>query len=243
MALLTHPLAAEAQVTLRPDGQWRHLINAGLNVNGGNTRGSALNLRTDSVRATATDRWTLSSQGLYATSNGKTTGERWGASVQHNLDLTPRRFSFVESGVLHDRPGNLRERVTVNGGLGLHLMRADNQFWDARLGLALGRERYFRPPNMRGEPRNRRSTAGLLLAQESSLVLGPTTKLRQKLVLVPDLRDSGGLRTEFDGRVAVSINATISLSAGLVLRHTNRPPPGARRFDSALTSGVSWRLD
>jgi putative salt-induced outer membrane protein YdiY len=234
---------AVAQVTLKPDGQWRHLVSAGLNVNTGTTRSNSLRLGTDSVRATATDKWTLAVQALYASAAGTTTGERFSITTQHNQDLNRRVFSFVQAGAQHDRPGNLRERVTVTGGLGLHLMRADNQFWDVWAGLALGHERYFRPSTLRGMPETRRSSAGLVLAQESSVLLGSNARLRQKLTLTPDLRDNGGLRTEFDVRISVSLNATISMSTGLGLRHNNRPPPRARRFDSALTSGLSWRFD
>jgi hypothetical protein len=94
-----------------------------------------------------------------------------------------------------------------------------------------------------GRLRTRSTDTGLVLAQESSLVLTATTKLRQKLVLLPSVRDSNLVRTEFDGEVSVAVSERINLSTGLRLRHTTKPAPGLRGLDAALVTGLAMRFD
>lgn len=237
--------AALAQVTLKPDGQWRHLLTAGLNLNSGNTRTSALNLNLDSVRATDISKWSATAQALYASSAGQTTGERVSVTTQYNGDLEPWRstFGFVQAAGVHDRPANIEERLGATTGLGAHLMRQGEAFWDVWAGVAVSQDRYVRPVEVNGSLRTRSTDSGLVLAQESSLRLSASTTLRQKLVLLPSLRDSKLVRTEFDGQVAVAVNERMNLSTGLRLRHTTRPPPGLRRLDAALVTGLSVRFD
>lgn len=241
---LTGPPAL-AQVTLKPDGEWRHLLTAGLNLNSGNTRTSALNLALDSVRATDSSKWSAAAQALYATNAGQTTGERAAVSTQYNGDIEPWRssFGFVQAAGVHDRPANIQERLSATTGLGTHLMRKDDEFWDVWAGVAVTQDLYVREVEVNGRLRTRSTDSGLVLAEESSLRLSPTTTLRQKLVLLPSLRDSGLLRTEFDGQLAVAVNERMNLSTGLRLRHTTRPPTGLRRLDAALVTGLSVRFD
>lgn len=242
--LATAPVAL-AQVTLKPDGQWRQLLTAGLNLNSGNTRTNALNLALDGVRATEISKWSASAQALYADNAGQTTGERVAVSSQYNGDLEPwrSRFAFFQVAGVHDRPANIRERLSATTGLGLHLMRQTDQFWDVWAGLAVARDRYVNATDVAGAMRTRLTDSGLVLAEESSLILTASTKLRQKLVLLPSLRDSDLVRTEFDGEVSVAVNERINLSTGLRLRHTTRPAPGLRGMDAALVTGLAVRFD
>lgn len=237
--------AALAQVTLKPDGQWRHLVTAGLNLNSGNTRTSALNLNLDSVRATDSSKWSATAQALYASNAGETTGERVSVTTQYNGDLEPWRstFGFLQAAGVHDRPANIEERLSATTGLGAHLMRQDQEFWDVWAGVAVTQDRYVSAVEVNGGLRRHSTDSGLVLAEESNLQLSPSTTLRQKLVLLPSLRDSGLVRTEFDGQLAVAVNERMNLSTGLRLRHTTRPPSGLRRLDTALLTGLSVRFD
>ena len=234
---------AQAQVTLKQDGQWRHLLTAGLNVNDGNTRATALNLNTDSVRATLVDKWSVTSKLLYARSAGLTTGERLLVSTQYNGDLSPRTFAFVQASGLTDRPANISNRLAATTGLGLHLMKRDDEFWDIWAGVGASQDRYVRPADIRGSLRDRYTDSGLVLAQESSLRLSDNTDFKQKLVWLPSLRESGQARIEFDSQMTVAINESLNLSAGLSMRYNSHPAPGLERLDTALITGLSLRYD
>lgn len=234
---------ASAQVTVKNDGIWRHLFTAGLNVNSGNTRASALNITTDSVRATDHNKWSVTGQALYARSDDETTAERLAIGSQYNANINERLFSFVQAAGVRDRQANLRDRLTATTGLGVHLMKRDDAFWDAWAGVAINQDRYIDPVAFDGVLRSSRTSSGLVLAQESRHSFGESTTFKQKLVVLPNLRDSGQVRSEFNAQVSVAMNSRLSLSTGLSLRHDNRPPPGFKKLDTALVTGVSLRFD
>ncbi len=237
--------ATLAQATVKPDGRWRHLFTAGVNLNGGNTRSSAANLSTDSVLATDSSKWSATGQFLYTASEGQTTGDRVAVSTQYNGDFEPWRntFAFVQAAGVRDRPANTQDRLTLTTGLGAHLMREPDQFWDIWAGLAVAQERFLQPTLLDGVLRRRTSDSGLVLAQEANLNLRPGVTLRQKLVLLPSLRESGLMLTEFDALLTVTLSERLNLSTGLTLRHNTHPAPGVRRTDSALVTGLSLRWD
>jgi putative salt-induced outer membrane protein len=245
LLLLGLVTAAHGQVTVKPDGQWRSLTTAGLTVNSGNTRATALNLALDGVRATETSKWSALAQLLYTDSAGQTTGKRALVSSQYNGDIEPwhTTFAFVQAAGLTDRPANTRDRATFSTGLGAHLLRRPGEFWDVWAGVSVASERYVRPVDYDGVLRSHLTDTGLVLAQEANLRLSPSTTLRQKLVLLPSLRESGLVRTEFDGQVSVAVSERVSLSTGLSLRHTTRPAPGLRATDLTLVTGLSLRYD
>lgn len=236
---------AHSQVTVKSDGQWRSLTTAGLTVNGGNTRATALNLALDGVRATESSKWSALAQWLYTSNAGQTTGERALVSSQYNGDIEPWRktFAFVQAAGLTDRPANTRNRVTFGTGFGAHLLRAPGEFWDVWAGVTLASERYVRPVNYDGVLRRELTDTGLVLAQEANLRLSPSTTLRQKLAVMPSLRETGLVRTEFDGQISVAMSERVSLSTGLGVRHTTRPAPGLRGTDFTLVTGLSLRYD
>ena len=236
---------AHSQVTVKPDGQWRSLTTAGLTVNSGNTRSTAFNLSLDGVRATESSKWSALGQLLYTDSAGQRTGERALVSSQYNGDIEPWRtsFAFVQAAGLTDRPANTRDRITFSTGIGRHLLRTPGEFWDVWAGVAVANERYERPVDFDGVLRSRFADTGLIVAQEANLRLSPSTTLRQKLVLLPSLRETGLVRTEFDGQVSVAVSERMSLSTGLSVRHTTRPAPGKRGTDLTLVTGLSLRYD
>jgi putative salt-induced outer membrane protein len=234
---------ASAQVTVKNDGIWRHLFTAGLNVNSGNTSASALNIASDSVRATDNDKWSVTGLALYSRSDGQTSAERFSVNSQYNANINERLFGFVQAAGVRDRQANLRDRLTATTGLGWHLMKRDDAFWDVWAGVAVNQDRYVDPVEIGGALRSSRTSSGLVLAQESSHSFGESTTFKQKLVVLPNLRDSGQVRSEFNAQLSVAMSDRLSLSTGLSLRHDNRPPPGLKKLDTALVTGVSLRFD
>ena len=94
--------------------------------------------------------------------------------------------------------------------------------------MATTSERHVRPVDLNGVQRRHftDTDTGLVLAQEANLRLSPSTALRQKLVLLPSMRESGLVRTEFDGQVSVAVSERVSLGTGLGVSHSTHPAPG-----------------
>ena len=94
---------------------------------------------------------------------------------------------------------------------------------------------------LNGVQRRHFTDTGLVLAQEANLRLSPSTALRQKLVLLPGMRESGLVRTGFDGEVSVAMSKRVSLGSGLGVRPTTRAAPGQRGADLTLVTGLPLR--
>jgi len=162
---------------------------------------------------------------------------------EHRGNVRGRTFAFVQASGLRDRPANISNRFAATTGLGLHLMKRDDEFWDIWAGLGVSQDRYVRPADIRGTLRERYSDSGLVLAEESSLRLGESTSFKQKLAWLPSLREKGQSRVEFDTQLAVAINESLNLSTGLSMRYNSHPAPGLKRLDTALITGLSLRYD
>lgn len=237
------PCAALAQVTVKPDGRWRHLFGAGASLSTGNSEASSFNLTADSVRATDHDKWTLTGRAQYAKVEGETSAERFGAGTQYDRDFSPQWFGFGRLELLRDRPANLSLRSFVGTGVGYHVFRDDTGFWDLSTGLGYTHDRFVDPAEVEGLVRSSYGRAELLLAEESSHQLTETAKFRQKLTVLPILQEPGTYRAEFDTGLSVAITEKLSLTAGLTYRYNSDPGEGLKRGDALFVTGVSLRLD
>ncbi|AKJ27624.1 DUF481 domain-containing protein [Caldimonas brevitalea] len=242
-ALALLPALAWGQVTVKPDGQWRHLFGLAGSHASGNTDSSSLNLSGDSVRATEVDRLSLLARALYARNEGTTSANRGVLAGDYNRDFSRYWFGFGRGEFVRDRPANLARRFAASAGVGHHLIRDDNGFWDVSVGLGYTRDRFVDPVEIKGRVRDTYSRPELVLAEESNLRLTQTTSWRQKLAVLPNLEETGTYRAEFDSAIAVAVTQRLSLTAGFAYRYNSDPGEGVRRGDSLVTTGVSLRMD
>ena len=236
-------LPATAQVTVKPDGQWRHLIGAGASLASGNSDAKSLNLSYDGVRATASEKWSLTGRALYARDGDETTGQRVSTGIQYNSDITPDVFSFASADVLHDRPANLQLRASVGDGLGYHVRRDERGFFDVSGGLGYTYDDYDESARVDGAERTHYGRFELLLGEESTHQLTDTTALKQKLRVRANLRNIGGVRSDFETGLTVAVNHAVNLIVGFTHRYDSDPGSDVEHTDTLFTTGLSVRID
>ena len=83
----------------------------------------------------------------------------------------------------------------------------------------------------------------LVLAEESSHKLTPTTSFRQKFSVFPSLRDSGKFRAVLDLGLTVAMSERVNLTAGLNHRYDSDPGTNLKKTDTMFVTGVSMRFD
>lgn len=234
---------APAQVVQRPDGQWRHLIGLGASVASGNARTTSLNLSLDSARVTYDDKWSLVGHALQSRTEGSTAAQRAELKTQYDRELSELWFSFGSLAALHDEAANIEARWSLASGLGHHLLRTEDSYWDVSAGLGYTRDRYETPTLIEGLNRRSRDRLELVLAQESTTHLSDTARLKQQVRLLPSLWESGEFRAEANGSLAVAINSQLSLTASLTYRYDTQPGAGFSRGDMLFVTGISLGLD
>lgn len=241
--LAAAPLAALAQVTVKTDGEWRALFTAGASVSSGNSDSTTINLSGEAVKATTTDKLTVNARALYANNDGADSDKRLSAGTMYQRDLNERIFGFGQFDALRDEPANLSSRASVGGGLGYHVIRRDDLTFDVSAGLGYTRERYLVPEIVDGQSRDRYSNTELLIAEESTHKFSETTTFKQKLTLLPNLRNSDQYRAVFDAGLSVAMTKSLSLTATVSHRYDSDPGPGLRKGDTLFITGVSYRID
>lgn len=242
-ALICASALAHAQVTQKPDGQWRSLFSAGASVATGNTHATSVSLGADVIRLTDTDKWALSGSGQYSRSDGEQTATRLAGTGLHSRDITARWFGFGQLDLLKDAPANLSLRTTLAGGLGYHMLKSEKHTWDASAGAGYTWDRYIQPAEIDGALRTRSQHADLLFSEESSHRVTDTTSFKQKLTVYPNLTETRAVRSVFDAGLSVAMTDQLSLTATLSHRYDSRPAEGLGRHDTLFVTGVSLRFD
>jgi putative salt-induced outer membrane protein len=242
-AAVTAPWLAHAQVTQKPDGEWRSLFTAGASIATGNTDAKSASLSADVIKLTTMDKWSLTGAGQYARSDGATTANRLAGSTIYSRDITPEWFGFGQLDLLRDLPSDLSVRTTLGSGIGYHVVKKPDQTFDLSAGLAYTMDRYSHPQLIVDETRSRYNHGEVLLAEESNNKLTANTSFKQKLSVYPNLLDTGDIRTVFDAGLSVAMTKQLALTATLSQRHDSHPGEGLGRNDTLFVTGLSLRFD
>lgn len=243
LAALTATGAAQAQATVKEDGQFRSAIGAGASFTSGNSSSASLSLTADAVRATAEDKITLYGNLQYARANGVTSNNRAKAGGRFDWNLTPEWFAFGALEGEMNKPSNLSSRIVPSAGLGWHVIQTPSTTFDVFGGLAYNADRYVNAVLLDGAMRTSYNYAALVLGEESTHAITETTAFKQRFVIKPNLSNSGSYIATFDAGVSVAMTKTLNLTAGLSVNHNSDPGVGYKTTDTLLTTGLSMKFD
>jgi len=113
--LLTVPALsfAQAQATIKPDGQFRYAFGAGATYASGNTSTASVNLSGDCVKATSDSKWQFGGKANWCRNAGTTTVENIELGTQLDQDITPDCFGFGKADYLRDKPANVSTHASL----------------------------------------------------------------------------------------------------------------------------------
>lgn len=227
----------------KTDGQWRAAIGLAASYSSGNTESSSFSLRADAVRATAADKIMAHARALHSKTDGTTNAELLGLGSRYDFNLSARTYAFGQGDYLRDKPANLEMRLSAAGGLGYKLIDTEAHSFEVFGGLGYTRDRYFNRTRVAGSLRSSYGHAEVLIGEQSNHRLTETTTLKQKLVAYPNLDETGEYRAEFDTSIAVAINRTMNLTAGVNYRYNSDPGGGLKKSDVLFLTGVTVKFD
>lgn len=239
-ALCAATLALASQAALAqdtPDGRW----HGGLSVSGalasGNTSSLTLAANADASRATTADKLTLYGIANYGRNKvdgiQTTSADLLRLGGRYDFNYGPRWFAFGGAEGETNETGGVRDRYSLNGGMGYHVVKNDDHLWDVFGGLGYTDTRFTDGTRANG--------AQALLGEESSHKISETTSLKQRFVYYPDGGELGN-RATFDAGLATTISGGWTLNAGLSSRHASRVPAGEKKTDHLLTMGFGYKF-
>ncbi|MDH4391586.1 MAG: DUF481 domain-containing protein [Aquabacterium sp.] len=243
IALSLVAAGAHAQATVKNDGQFRAALGLGASLASGNTKATNLSLNADAVRATDQNKLSLYGNLQYARSGGTTTADqlRLGARYDHNLSA--QLFAFGGLDLERNKFANLNLRSQLSAGLGWHVIKSPNTTFDLFGGLGYVSDKYKSAMLIDGRNRDSYGYMSLLLGEESTHKLSDSTSFKQRLTLVPNLKNRGEFRANWDAGLAVAMSKAMNLNVGLGFAHNSEPGPGRKATDTLLTTGVSVKFD
>jgi len=243
LGLAGAPDDAAAQLTVKEDGEWRYALGLGASLASGNSSSKSVSVTADAVKATAHDKWTLYGRLLYGEDADQTTSDQLSAGARYDWDITPEWFHFGIVDWLRDRPANLEHRVSVNSGLGYHVFKRDDGFWDIFAGLGYSQDDLVQQTEISDEQRSHYGRAELLLGQQSQHRISDTATLKQRLSFFPSLEDSDSYRGVFDATLSVAVNRRFDLTASLNYRYNSEPGTGLEKVDVLFVTGFTVRME
>jgi putative salt-induced outer membrane protein YdiY len=235
--------AALAQATVKDDGQWRAALGAAFSSASGNTKSTSFSVLADAVRATPQDKWSLYGNALYGSSGGTKTADLMRLGTKYDWNFRPQWYAFGMGEFERDQIARLDSRLTVGGGVGWRIVTSPALNFEIFGGGAYVSDRYDGARLIDGSLRDSYSYPSLLLGEESTHKLGESTTAKQRLVLYPNLKNTGEYRAQWDAGLSVAISSTMNLTAGLAVRVNSDPGVGVKKTDTLFTTGISVKFD
>ena len=234
---------AQAQATVKPDGEFRYALGAGASYASGNTDSASANFSGDAVQATDSSKFQFGGKLLWGRSDGVKTAENAVLGTQYDRDFAPQWFGFGKADFLRDELANVSSRISLFGGVGRHVIKEESLTFDVTAGLGYSHDRYFDAALVNDQFRTSYGRAEVLIAEESNHKWTPTTTFHQKLSVYPALRSGAGYRGVFDSGLSVAMTAKLSLTAGLNYRYNSDPGDGLKKGDTLFVTGIALKID
>jgi putative salt-induced outer membrane protein YdiY len=153
----------------------------------------------------------------------------WGG-LRYDRNLTERWFAFGSFDFEHDRPQKLNLRTVLGAGLGYHAIKNEKTTLDIFSGLAYNREWFVNAPN--------RNSIELLIGDEFKHKFNERTYITQRLVIYPNLSNTGEFRAVWDSSLNTNLTKKIGWFITIGDRYNSQPAAGAKSNDFLFATGL-----
>jgi putative salt-induced outer membrane protein YdiY len=218
---------------------WSGGADLGLALTSGNSETTNLAAGAAMARATLRDKTSVYFASIYnrdsTEGESRTIANTVRGGVRYDRDITRKLFGYGFLDLEHNGLQDLTLRLVIGGGLGYHAIRNERTELDLLGGLDWNRE-YFK------DDLEDRSSLETQLGQTLSHRFNPRFSLKEQLFVFPNLTDGGDFRINFDLGLVTEITKRIGWQLTLSDRYLSDPPPGLKKNDLLLTTGLRIRL-
>ncbi len=243
--LLAAAGGAFAQATVKDDGKWRSAMGLSLAAASGNTSSTTFSAMGDAVRATKQDKWSLYANALYGKSGSPSvkSADNMRLGTKYDWNLSPQLYAFGLGELSRDDIASLSSRITLGGGMGYRIINTDPLKFEVFGGAGYIADKYDPKQVVDGSLRGSYSYPTLILGEESTHKLGQSTTFKQRLVVYPNLKNSGKFTAQWDAGISVAATAALNLTAGLQVKSNNNVTAPTKKNDALFTTGVSVKFE
>lgn len=218
---------------------WSGFVTLSMAGSAGNAKTSSIATAASASRQAGKNKMGLYFNQVYASQSNVlpygATANRISGGYRVDRDVNGRMFVFGTTDFDYDKFLDLDLRSVLGGGLGYHIWKSPNGFWDFNAGGVYNREKF-------GTGLIRKS-GEVLLGEESSHKLFKSVKFYQKALLYPNLSETGEYRLNFDAGAAVPVFKWLEWSVGFSDRYLSNPIAGKKSNDLLYTTGIRFSFD
>ena len=213
---------------------WTGTLDLSFANSHGNADTSTFSLSGTANRATTRDKIAVYYTSLFSSSNATgpqiTTANAKRGGILYDLNVSKKWFVFGSVDLDSDQFQLLDLRFVPAGGGGYHALKTDRKTLDFSLGVAGDREFFSTGLN--------RTSAEILLGEDLTHKINGTTSITERLLLFPDVSNTGEYRANFDLSAATAIRKWLSWQLTFSDRYLSNPVAGRKKNDTLFTTGL-----
>jgi putative salt-induced outer membrane protein len=231
--------AAFAQAPAGPSGEWKGSVSLGASYSNsfGGVKNTSFSLASDASRETRQDKIALYGIALFGKSDGVKTAENLKFGGRYEWNLSPQLYAFGSLDLERDGVANLDLRSVLGLGAGYYVIKSEPTTFTVFGGIAFRNDKFGRIDGI--TPSSTYSATELLLGEESSHKISNDVTFKQRLVVYPNLKDSGDMRASFDATLSVKLAGAWNMNLSLINRYDSEAP---RKNDTGLFLGVGAKF-
>jgi hypothetical protein len=149
--------------------------------------------------------------------------------INYSLNIRPKWFVFANLDMEFDEFQDLDLRFAPGGGFGYHVLKTDKALFDVFGGAVLDREFFSTGLN--------RTSGEAQFGEEYVRKLSATSSFREKLVVFPNVTDTGNYRMNFDASLVTTIRKWLAWQVTFSDRYLSNPVGDRKKNDLLFTTG------
>lgn len=217
---------------------WAGFVDLGFAQTQGNADTANLTVSANANRITSRDKTGVHFTSLYsrndASGRSVVSANAIRGGLNYSLNVSTKAFAFGSVDLEFDEFQSLDLRFSPAGGFGYHAVKSERTVFDLLGGVSLNKE--FFSSNVR------RTSGEVLLGEELVYKLSSITSLRHKLVVYPNVTDTGRYRINFDTSAVTNLRKWMAWQFTVSDRFLSNPVPGRKKNDLLITTGLRFTL-
>jgi hypothetical protein len=213
---------------------WAGFVDLGFARAQGNAKTTSMNLSANANRITKRDKTSVYFTSIYdqnsTSSKSVVTANARRGGISYNIDIAPQLFAFSSVDMETDEFQSLDLRISPAGGLGYHIIQAENKTFDAQFGTSLNRELFATGLH--------RTSGEILMGEEYIQKMSALFSVREKTVFYPNVSDTGSYRINFDASGVTTLRKWLSWQLSVSDRFLSNPVGGRQKNDVLFTTGI-----
>lgn len=213
------------------EGKWKGGAGLGVTLSRGSNNTTQATLTGEATRAMRDSRLIGRALVIRNSADGKRSNDVANLEARGERNFDGDMFGFGDAMLERDLNNDLRLRQTAGAGIGRRLHDEDGLLLNAYVGVSYAVANYYTASDGRG--------AEAMLGQDLAYRLSDTSKLSQRLVLVPNSVGPGGVRTALQADITTRITDRFGLQLAVLHKYRENVAAGDAHNDIIVFTGLT----